>query len=89
MVGHADLRNFINQLRKLGELKVIEGADWCLSHREKVRLLAWSFIGPLWGGSLQRLAISWPTDFRQLLISPDTYAIKDVGELLFLLVDCS
>ncbi|MFQ5849482.1 MAG: UbiD family decarboxylase [Candidatus Binatia bacterium] len=30
MDGHADLRNFIDQLNELGELKVVEGADWKL-----------------------------------------------------------
>ena len=30
MNGHTDLRDFINQLRELGELELIEGADWNL-----------------------------------------------------------
>ena len=30
MNGHRDLRDFINQVRDLGELESIEGADWNL-----------------------------------------------------------
>ena len=30
MAEHTDLRDFINQLSELGELELIEGADWNL-----------------------------------------------------------